>query len=46
MLNFPLRALGDGGSFCLINCHDAETILTRSMLNISYDRLKNVFWMI
>ena len=39
---FPQRAPGDGGSLRLIRCC-AEAILSRTMLNISYDRYKNVF---
>ena len=39
---FPRRAPGDGGSLCSNHCC-SENILSWTMLNISYDRYKNVF---
>ena len=39
---FPRRGPGIGGSLCLIHCC-VEAILSRTMLNISYDRYKTVF---
>ena len=40
---FPRSAPGDGGSLCSVHCC-SETILSRTMLNISYDRETNVFF--
>ena len=39
----PRRAPDDGGLLCLIHCC-AETILCRTMPNVSYARKKNVFF--
>ena len=39
---FPQRASGDKGSLFFIHCC-AETTLSRTMINISYNRYKNVF---
>ena len=39
---FARRAPGDEVSLCLISCC-AETILCRTMLNISYDMKKDLF---